>query len=205
MVGALEMAKASRTVGVAIMGRQLINNFIFLFEYLWVWGRQRKKRAVSDVGSEHVPIPCSWITNPSLHPSTGIPRETVGFFSENPSNALAASVGACRVQNRGHKPHVLIPGGLHKGLPQHKCPQGGEGGRELSHLASQSFLPHRGGSEWEGEHQVPQPWQGLPPVRVTADTVPPGPATLCLCPHQGSASRAQPSSGMLDLLFPAWS
>lgn len=43
MLGALEMAKASRTLGVAIMGRQLINNFIFLFEYLWVWGRQRER------------------------------------------------------------------------------------------------------------------------------------------------------------------
>lgn len=69
MVGALEMAKASRTVGVAILGRQLINNFIFLFEYLWVRGRQRRKHAIRDAGSEHVPVPCSWITNPSLHPS----------------------------------------------------------------------------------------------------------------------------------------
>lgn len=57
MAGALEMAKASRTAGVAIMGRQLINNFIFLFEYLWMQGKQRKKHAISDVGSEHVPIP----------------------------------------------------------------------------------------------------------------------------------------------------
>lgn len=57
MVVALEMAKASRTVGVAIMGRQLINNFIFLLEYLWVWGRQRKKHAISAVGSEYVPTP----------------------------------------------------------------------------------------------------------------------------------------------------
>lgn len=80
MVRALEMAKASRTVGVAVMGRQLINNFIFLFEYLWLWRRQGKKYAISDVGSEYVPIPAG-LQIPSCTP----PWEFLGKFRGVPA------------------------------------------------------------------------------------------------------------------------
>lgn len=86
MLRALEMAKASRTLGAAITGRQLINNFIFLFEYLW--RRQRKEDANSDVGSEHVPIPAGLEIPPCTPPEaflgkcSGIPWQLQGELAE---------------------------------------------------------------------------------------------------------------------------
>lgn len=181
------MAKASRTLGVAITGRQLINNFIFLFEYLW--RRQRKEDANSDVGSEHVPIPAGLEIPPCTPPEaflgkcSGIPWQLQGEQGAEQGTQVSHfdSLG-----QKNQSVSIRVKWNCHQ--------------EETGRAFPPPFpkLPDPlGRLRGDSEHTVPQPWQGLSPCQCHSCHQG---QPVCGCPQQSPAKlRAWIPSSLLVL------